>query len=132
MRRDGRDMPGLCPIFHQCFQGTRLEILYHQQFKTFPFAGWRHVPLLPHGTPQKVIIGLKHLTAETAPTQQPTNGFIRCGVKMHIFQRLTRDIDCSFLRAAVDAPALPTRSEAALQRLVLTKVHQDIKHNDPE
>lgn len=50
---------------------------------------------------------------------------------MHIFQRLTHDKDCSFLRAVVDASPLPTRSETALQRLVLTKVHQGIKHNDP-
>lgn len=30
-----------------CFQGTHLWILYHQQFKRFPFAGWWHILLLP-------------------------------------------------------------------------------------
>lgn len=47
---------------------------------------------------------------------------------MHIFQHLTHG---NFLRAVVDASPLPTRSETALQRLALTKVHQGIKHNDP-
>lgn len=39
---------------------------------------------------------------------------------------LTRDEDCSFFKSSG-----PTRSEAALQRLVLAKVLQDIKHNEP-
>lgn len=97
-------MPELCPISHKCFQGTRLWILYHQQFKRFPFAGWWHILLLPASQESE-----KARDRFKALDGRNSSRFLWFRVKMYIFQHLGNDKDRrgrSLLSALVEASVL--------------------------
>lgn len=49
----GTDVPELPYFSINVSRGYACRSLYHQQFKSFPFAGWGHFLLLPHRTRKK-------------------------------------------------------------------------------